>query len=153
MQPRDFRGPAIIWKDGPHDGRCMKRRLTILTVVLVLAGATAWLARDWLVAQVYLRVLEWDGRVEGALEKAEGLRGWAPRISNFALLSLNDRSQGGMIIGVDPAREGSVTEFSRKLATGRFVAEGTTPGQRMTKGISRDSSYIQRLSYQPWSPR
>jgi SAM-dependent methyltransferase len=43
----------------------MKRRLAILAVVLVLAGATAWLARDWLVAQVYLQVLEWDGRVEG----------------------------------------------------------------------------------------
>ena len=46
-------------------GSEMKRWLTILAAVLVLAGATAWLARDWLEAQVYLRVLEWDGRVEG----------------------------------------------------------------------------------------
>jgi len=46
-------------------GSEMKRWLTILAAVLVLAGATAWLARDWLEAQAYLRVLEWDGRVEG----------------------------------------------------------------------------------------
>jgi ubiquinone/menaquinone biosynthesis C-methylase UbiE len=43
----------------------MKRWLTILAAVLVLAGATTWLARDWLKAQVYLWVLEWDARVEG----------------------------------------------------------------------------------------
>ena len=46
-------------------GSEMKRWLTILAAVLVLAGAAAWLARDWLEAQAYLRVLEWDGRVEG----------------------------------------------------------------------------------------
>jgi len=71
-----------MWKDGPHDGSGMKRWLTILTVMLVLTGATAWLARDWLVAQVYLRILEWDGRVEGlqvdrvveALHLAPGMR-------------------------------------------------------------------------------
>jgi ABC-type lipoprotein release transport system permease subunit len=72
----------------------------------------------------------WDGRVEAALADAEGLRGWAPRISSFALLSLGDHSQGGMIIGIDPARESSVTEFSEKLAEGRFVAELTVPGTR-----------------------
>jgi ubiquinone/menaquinone biosynthesis C-methylase UbiE len=43
----------------------MKRWITILAAVLVLAGATTWIARDWVLAQVYLRVLEWDGRVEG----------------------------------------------------------------------------------------
>jgi len=43
----------------------MRHWLTILAVALVLACATAWLTRDWLEAQVYLRVLEWDARVEG----------------------------------------------------------------------------------------
>ena len=60
----------------------MKRRLTILAAVLVLAGATTWLARDWLSAQLYLRVLEWEGRVEGlqvdrvveALHLTQGMR-------------------------------------------------------------------------------
>jgi putative ABC transport system permease protein len=72
----------------------------------------------------------WDGRVEAALEKADGLRGWAPRISSFALLSLDDHSQGGMVIGVDPDREREVTTFAQKLDQGRFVASNPTPGQR-----------------------
>lgn len=72
----------------------------------------------------------WDGRVEAAIEGAEGLRGWAPRITSFALLSLDDRSQGGMIVGVDPVRERSVTRFSEKLAEGRFLADNWVPGER-----------------------
>lgn len=60
----------------------MKRWLSILAVVLVLAGATTWLARDWLKAQVYLWVLEWDARVQGlqvdrvveALQLTPGMR-------------------------------------------------------------------------------
>ena len=72
----------------------------------------------------------WDGRVEAAIEGAEGLRGWAPRITSFALLSLDDRSQGGMIVGVDPVRERSVTRFSEKLAEGRFLGDNWAPGER-----------------------
>ncbi|MBW1884716.1 MAG: ABC transporter permease [Deltaproteobacteria bacterium] len=74
--------------------------------------------------------IPWDGRVEAALGRAEGLRGWAPRISSFALLSLGNHSQGGMVIGVDPARERSVTTFAEKVNKGRFVADRTVPGQR-----------------------
>lgn len=74
--------------------------------------------------------IPWDGRVEAALGRAEGLRGWAPRISSFALLSLGNHSQGGMVIGVDPARERSVTTFAEKLNKGRFVADSAAPGQR-----------------------
>ncbi len=74
--------------------------------------------------------IPWDGRVEAALERAEGLRGWAPRISSFALLSLGNHSQGGMVIGVDPVRERSVTTFADKLNQGRFVADNPVPGQR-----------------------
>jgi ABC-type lipoprotein release transport system permease subunit len=72
----------------------------------------------------------WDGRVEAAIEGAEGLRGWAPRITSFALLSLDDHSQGGMIVGVDPVRERSVSRFSEKLAEGRFLADSRAPGER-----------------------
>ena len=39
--------------------------MVLTAAVVVLAGATAWFARDWLAAQLYLRVLEWDSRVEG----------------------------------------------------------------------------------------
>ena len=72
----------------------------------------------------------WDGRVEAAVERAEGVRAWAPRISSFALISLGDRSHGGMVIGVDPTRERGVTTFMDKVNQGRFVGESAEPGRR-----------------------
>jgi ABC-type lipoprotein release transport system permease subunit len=72
----------------------------------------------------------WDGRVQALVERAEGVRAWAPRISSFALISLGDRSQGGMVIGVDPTRESSVTTFAQKVREGRFVGESRQPGRR-----------------------
>lgn len=67
----------------------------------------------------------WDGRVEAAIENTPGVRAWAPRISSFALISFDDRSQGGMVIGVDPRREVNVTTFSEKINHGRFVGESS----------------------------
>ncbi|MCP4037149.1 MAG: ABC transporter permease [bacterium] len=72
----------------------------------------------------------WDGRLERVLERTSGLAAWAPRISSFALLSLGEHSQGGMVIGVDPAREREVTVFAQKVSQGRFVAERPASGVR-----------------------
>ena len=72
----------------------------------------------------------WDGRVQAVVEGAEGVRAWAPRISSFALVSLGEHSQGGMVVGVDPAREPHVTTFAQKLRSGRFVGETREPGRR-----------------------
>jgi ABC-type lipoprotein release transport system permease subunit len=72
----------------------------------------------------------WDGRVRAAIENTEGVRAWAPRISSFALISLGDRSHGGMVIGVDPARERNVTTFAQKVSLGRFVGETSELGVR-----------------------
>jgi len=72
----------------------------------------------------------WDGRVQAVVESAEGARAWAPRISSFALISLGDHSQGGMVVGVDPARERGVTTFAQKVTEGRFVGEAREPGRR-----------------------
>ena len=72
----------------------------------------------------------WDGRVEAAIEATPGVRAWAPRISSFALISFDDRSQGGMVIGVDPERERSVTTFSEKINQGRFVKQDSAASGR-----------------------
>jgi ABC-type lipoprotein release transport system permease subunit len=72
----------------------------------------------------------WDGRVQAVVESAEGVRAWAPRISSFALISLGDHSQGGMVVGVDPARERGVTTFAQKVTDGQFVGEAREPGRR-----------------------
>ncbi len=72
----------------------------------------------------------WDGRLEEVIEAAPNVRAWAPRISSFALISYDDQSQGGMVIGVDPAREKNVSEFSQKVNEGRFVSVDPGPTVR-----------------------
>ena len=72
----------------------------------------------------------WDGRVQAAIESTPGVRAWAPRISSFALISFDERSQGGMVIGVDPEREPNVSTFSEKVHRGRFVEKSPEPGTR-----------------------
>ncbi len=72
----------------------------------------------------------WDGRVEAAVERVHDVRGWAPRISSFALISLDDRSHGGMVLGVDPVREPTVTSFAQKVNEGRFVSDSPEADRR-----------------------
>ncbi len=55
----------------------------------------------------------------------EGLGPAAPRAYAAALVSAGDRSAGGELRGVDPEREGRVTEISRHLASGSFLAADT----------------------------
>jgi ABC-type lipoprotein release transport system permease subunit len=71
----------------------------------------------------------WDGRVEEAIEAVDGVRGWAPRIQSFALISLGDRSQGGMVMGIDPVRERTVSVFADKVNDGRFISEAGKTGE------------------------
>jgi putative ABC transport system permease protein len=72
----------------------------------------------------------WDGRVGAIIESTPGVRAWAPRISSFALLSFDDRSQGSMVIGIDPQRESKLTTFSEKINVGRFLEDAPAPGTR-----------------------
>ena len=72
----------------------------------------------------------WDGRVQRAIEETPAVRAWAPRISSFALISFDDQSQGGMILGVDPERERGVTTFAAKIDAGRFIGANPEPGLR-----------------------
>ena len=74
--------------------------------------------------------LPWDGRIEEAVDSATGVRAWAPRISSFALISIADRSQGGLVIGVAPERERGVTTFAEKVIEGRFLASNNKPGSQ-----------------------
>ncbi len=74
--------------------------------------------------------LPWDGRLAEAVDDAEGVRGWAPRITSFALISLGEASQGGLVVGVDPPREAGVTSYASKVASGRFLADRPPSGRR-----------------------
>jgi ABC-type lipoprotein release transport system permease subunit len=73
------------------------------------------------------RFLRADEALLARIEADPGVRGWAPRIASFALLSQANASQGAAVVGVDPDREGSVTTLPERIGDGRFLS---ADGQR-----------------------
>ena len=55
------------------------------------------------------------------LSRLPGVAGAAPRAEAFALLSTEERSFGGLVLGVDPDREPQVSDLSKALAQGEFL--------------------------------
>jgi putative ABC transport system permease protein len=76
------------------------------------------------------------------LEETPGVRGWAPRVVSFSLLSKTETSQGAAILGVDPDREGSVTTLPSRVRRGRFLQSGATReivlGERLARALEAD---------------
>jgi putative ABC transport system permease protein len=58
---------------------------------------------------------------ERALEGVEGVSGWSSRVLSFGLLSSALGSSGGIILGVDPAREQYVSHIGARLVEGRYI--------------------------------
>jgi len=51
--------------------------------------------------------------------------GWAPRVVSFVLLSRDVTSRGVAVMGVDPARESTVTTLSTRVVDGHFIRGGS----------------------------
>lgn len=76
------------------------------------------------------------------LDHAEGVRGWAPRVVSFGLLSLETDARGVAVLGVDPERESSVTTLAERVKRGKFVSNdvhfGIVLGQRLADNLGAD---------------
>ena len=62
------------------------------------------------------------GKVEGILEDTRGVRHWSTRVVTFGLLSSALNSSGGLIVGVDPQREPTVTSIKASVTEGRYLS-------------------------------
>lgn len=61
---------------------------------------------------------------ENKVSGIDGVSGVSPRVKTYGLLSVGEQSIGGMILGVDPEKENTVTEIHKKLITGEFLSDG-----------------------------
>ncbi len=132
-----------VWRNGRRTGLCVAA--TVFAVFLVVlsvamaAGTHEKMIEDGvalhsghvvIMGPGYLedRTLEHFVRLDpdaiAVLEGTPGVRGFAPRVTSFALLSYGTDSQGAAVIGVDPAREGTVTTWPSRVSEGRFLAPG-----------------------------
>jgi ABC-type lipoprotein release transport system permease subunit len=108
--------------------------------VRVNAGHVQVSGVDYLEKQTLEQFLRYDDALAERLAVAEGVRGVAPRIVSFGLLSQNSATRGVAVIGVDPEREGSVTTLPTRVREGRFLEAGGTReillGGRLAKILS-----------------
>ena len=56
-----------------------------------------------------------------ALDDNEKITGYAPRLEVPALIATEKNSVGGMVVGVDPEKESSVTVLNEKIIKGEFL--------------------------------
>lgn len=66
--------------------------------------------------------LHLDPGLMEALATTPGVRGMAPRVIGYGLLSKDAATQGVALFGVDPLREGSVSTLPDRVRIGRFLS-------------------------------
>ena len=133
-----------VWRNGRRTGLCVAA--TVFAVFLVVlsvamaAGTHEKMIEDGvrlqsghvvITGEGYLadRTLEHFVRLDpdqlAQLDRIPAIRGLAPRVTSYALLSYGTASQGAAVIGVDPEREGSVTTLPSRVVEGRFLTRGS----------------------------
>jgi len=90
--------------------------------VRVHSGHLTLAAPDYLEERSLEQSLQLDAALARELEATPEVRGWAPRVTSFALVSKQSESQGALVLGVDPEREKSVTTLAERVKRGRFVS-------------------------------
>jgi ABC-type lipoprotein release transport system permease subunit len=93
-------------------------------------------------SQTLEQYLYLDPSFETALAATPGVRGMAPRVVGFGLLSRDSATQGVALFGVDPKREASVSTLPDRIRRGRFLG-GETPlgivlGERLSQNLGAD---------------
>ncbi|MGH0031311.1 MAG: ABC transporter permease [Myxococcota bacterium] len=89
--------------------------------VRVNAGHVLVSGTDYLEKRTLEQFVSYDASLEARLAAAEGVRGVAPRVVSFGLLSQDQSTRGVAVVGVDPEREGDVTTLPIRVTTGRFL--------------------------------
>ena len=125
-----------VWRNTRRTGLCVASTVfAVFLVVLSVAMATGThekmiedgvrihsghvtvAGRGYREDRTLERFLRLEPGLVSTLSETPEIRGWAPRVTSFALLSLGTASQGAAIVGVDPAREGSVTTLPEATPT------------------------------------
>lgn len=107
--------------------------------VRVHSGHLALSAPGYLENRTLDYYVELDTELVRLLEGTQGVRGWAPRVLGFALLSRDSATQGVALLGVDPEREPSVTTLADRIERGRFVSRAAAReivlGRRLARNL------------------
>ena len=96
--------------------------------VRVASGHVVLSAPEYLEKRALEHFVVLDDELEAVLTETPGIRGVAPRVVGFGLLSKGTSTKGVGVLGVDPGREASVSTLPNRLKQGRFVSADTPYG-------------------------
>jgi ABC-type lipoprotein release transport system permease subunit len=110
--------------------------------VRVHSGHVSLSGEGYLERQTLEQFVRFDREVERLLDGTRGVEGFAPRLIGFGLLSRDSATRGVAVLGVDPAREPSVSTLAERVRVGSFVASGVgreiVLGERLARAMSAE---------------
>lgn len=85
--------------------------------------------------------VRFDPELERLVRGTSGVRGYAPRVVGFGLLSKDSATQGVAVLGLDPELEPEVSTLPERVQRGRFVdggRGGIVLGRRLAEKLDAD---------------
>jgi len=90
---------------------------------------------------IYTRIEDYP-RIDKAIAPISGIEAWSPRLYAAGLASVDDKSAGVRIVGVDPVRETEATRFDKKIIKGRSLsreaAHEVIPAKNLARTLKAD---------------
>ncbi|MBD3232203.1 MAG: FtsX-like permease family protein [candidate division Zixibacteria bacterium] len=142
-----------------------QKRRTLLTVLTMLGGFTLSAISIGWADGTYNRIIEMFTRnrlghiqvhAKGYLDKpslyknikdygdvgkkiaeTKGVMSWTPRFFTAGLASIEDKSMGVQIVGIDPVRENEATRFNKKIIEGDTFSEKASHQAILGKGLAK----------------
>jgi ABC-type lipoprotein release transport system permease subunit len=68
--------------------------------------------------------LEYTADVKKLINRTPGITAFTPRLENYALASSNEITKGVMVIGILAVTENSITNLSKRISKGSYLANG-----------------------------
>ena len=121
---------------------------TIKTAVRVSTGYIQIQRIGYNKSPTLQKSFELNSVIEEALKKTSEVDGTSPRITADALLSYRDQSLGVMIMGVAPKTEDLITDFPKKIRSGRFLLPDSAAGNNPEPEIVVGDKLLQNLGAQ-----
>lgn len=71
------------------------------------------------------------------IEEIGQVENWVPRLYAAGLVSVNDKSTGAQVIGIDPVHEDAATRFSNKVSEGKSFSREASHQAVLGKGLAK----------------
>ena len=93
-------------------------------------------AENYLDRPTLYKTIDELGPVKEALSGLKHVDSWAPRVYSSGLASLESKSSGARITGIDPLRENKTTHFNRKILEGKPLSRQPKKEVLLGRGLA-----------------